>query len=91
MFFYKAMSIDDLANDVCVQDLFVGDGCYYLQSNIEIDGMEQISEKEFKSKRQEVVYIGTVHTKPQLTKTEQAILETAVNVDYLVCLQEMEF
>ena len=28
---------------------------------------------------------------PELTKTEQAILETAVNVDYLVCLQEMEF
>ena len=25
-----------------------------------------------------------------LTETEQAILETAVNVDYLVCLQDME-
>ena len=25
-----------------------------------------------------------------LTETEQAILETAVNVDYLVCLQDLE-
>ena len=27
---------------------------------------------------------------PQLTETEQAILDTAINVDYLVCLQELE-
>lgn len=27
---------------------------------------------------------------PQLTETEQAILETAVNVDYLVCMKELE-
>lgn len=28
--------------------------------------------------------------KETLTETEQAILETAVNVDYLVCLQDLE-
>lgn len=27
---------------------------------------------------------------PQLTETEQAILETAINVDYLVCMKELE-
>ena len=27
---------------------------------------------------------------PKLTETEQAILETAVNVDYLVCMKELE-
>ena len=26
---------------------------------------------------------------PQLTETEQAILDTAINVDYLACLQDM--
>lgn len=26
---------------------------------------------------------------PTITETEQAILETAINVDYLVCLQDM--
>lgn len=90
MFFYKAMSINDLANDVCAQDLFVSDDCYYLQSNVEIDGMEQISEKEFQSKSQKIVYIGAAHTEPQLTETEQAILDTAINVDYLVCMKELE-
>lgn len=28
--------------------------------------------------------------KPQLTETEQAILDTAINVDYLVCMKELE-
>lgn len=27
---------------------------------------------------------------PQLTETEQAILDTAINVDYLVCMKELE-
>ena len=27
---------------------------------------------------------------PTLTETEQAILETAINVDYLVCMKELE-
>ena len=27
---------------------------------------------------------------PQLTETEQAILGTAINVDYLVCMKELE-
>lgn len=28
---------------------------------------------------------------PQLTETEQTILDTAINVDYLVCMKELEF
>ena len=27
---------------------------------------------------------------PQLTETEQAILDSAINVDYLVCMNELE-
>ena len=27
---------------------------------------------------------------PQLTETEQAILDTAINVDHLVCMKELE-
>ncbi|WP_418203606.1 flagellar basal-body rod protein [Anaerotignum faecicola] len=27
---------------------------------------------------------------PQLTETEQAILDTTINVDYLVCMKELE-
>lgn len=27
---------------------------------------------------------------PQLTETEQAILDTAINLDYLVCMKELE-
>lgn len=27
---------------------------------------------------------------PTLTETEQAILDTAINVDYLVCMKELE-
>lgn len=27
---------------------------------------------------------------PQLTGTEQAILDTAINVDYLICMKELE-
>ena len=27
---------------------------------------------------------------PELTETEQAILDTAINVDYLVCMKELE-
>lgn len=31
-----------------------------------------------------------VQSEPTLTETEQAILETAINVDYLVCMKELE-
>ena len=31
-----------------------------------------------------------VQSEPQLTETEQAILDTAINVDYLVCMKELE-
>ena len=27
---------------------------------------------------------------PEITETEQAILDTAINVDYLVCMKELE-
>ena len=27
---------------------------------------------------------------PKITETEQAILDTAINVDYLVCMKELE-
>lgn len=29
-------------------------------------------------------------SEPTLTETEQAILDTAINVDYLVCMKELE-
>ena len=32
----------------------------------------------------------TVQSEPTLTETEQAILDTAINVDYLVCMKELE-
>lgn len=31
-----------------------------------------------------------VQSEPTLTETEQAILDTAINVDYLVCMKELE-
>lgn len=38
-----------------------------------------------------IEYIDKQHTpEPQLTETEQAILDTAINVDYLVCMKELE-
>ena len=32
----------------------------------------------------------TTALEPTLTETEQAILDTAINVDYLVCMKELE-
>ena len=31
-----------------------------------------------------------VQSEPTLTETEQAILDTAINVDYLVCMKDLE-
>lgn len=31
-----------------------------------------------------------VQSEPTLTETEQAILDTTINVDYLVCMKELE-
>lgn len=31
-----------------------------------------------------------VQSEPAITETEQAILDTAINVDYLVCMKELE-
>ena len=31
-----------------------------------------------------------VQSEPTLTETEQATLDTAINVDYLVCMKELE-
>lgn len=93
MFFYKTTSVNDLGDDTSIIDLFVCDEYYYLQSDVEISGVVQISEEEFQTKKNSVAHIDAIthEPEPELTKTEQAILETAVNVDYLVCLQEMEF
>lgn len=35
-------------------------------------------------------YVAEPAPEPQLTETEQAILDTAINVDYLVCMKELE-
>jgi hypothetical protein len=51
-------------------------------------------EKEFYLSENGTICIEYVDIEPQeeppLTETEQAILDTAINVDYLVCMKELE-
>nr|DAU82891.1 MAG TPA: hypothetical protein [Caudoviricetes sp.] len=92
---YKMSNIKYLTPKMNIENLCFYDGNYYFSSTTSIPDAQAITEDEF------IKVIATVmHTdgvsepeptlEPQLTETEQAILETAINVDYLVCMKELE-
>lgn len=90
---YKMSNIKYLTPKMNVEDLCFYDGNYYFSSTTNIPDAQAITEDEF------IKVIATaMHTdgvsepipEPPLSETEQAILDTAVNVDYLVCMKELE-
>jgi hypothetical protein len=71
-----------LNNDnVCVMMSVTKDGYgNYVETNVDRLGKKYENGK----------WIEVPIPEPQLTETEQAILDTAINVDYLVCMKELE-
>lgn len=70
--------------NICVMLSSTKDGYKkFVETNLDVLGRQYIDGKW-------VDVQSWAHTEPQLTETEQAILDTAINVDYLVCMKELE-
>ena len=66
--------------NICVMLSSTKDGyTNFVETNLDVLGRQYIDGKWV-----------DVQSQPQLTETEQAILDTAINVDYLVCMKELE-
>lgn len=66
--------------NICVMLSSTKDGYKkFVETNLDVLGRQYIDGKWV-----------DVQSEPQLTETEQAILDTAINVDYLVCMKELE-
>ena len=66
--------------NICVMLSSTKDGyTNFVETNLDVLGRQYIDGKWV-----------DVQSEPQLTETEQAILDTAINVDYLVCMKELE-
>lgn len=65
-------------------EITVNGDYYYFAVPFEMDG-ELIAKEEFN----EVKSLEINSTQESFTETEQAILETAINTEYLVCLAEL--
>ena len=66
--------------NICVMLSSTKDGyTNFVETNVDVLGRQYIDGKWV-----------DVQSEPQLTETEQAILDTAINVDYLVCMKELE-
>ena len=66
--------------NICVMLSSPKDGyTNFVETNLDVLGRQYIDGKWV-----------DVQSEPQLTETEQAILDTAINVDYLVCMKELE-
>ncbi|WP_337759559.1 hypothetical protein, partial [Anaerotignum faecicola] len=65
--------------NICVMLSSTKDGyTNFVETNLDVLGRQYIDGKWV-----------DVQSEPQLTETEQAILDTAINVDYLVCMKEL--
>lgn len=66
--------------NICVMLSSTKDGyTNFVETNLDVLGRQYIDGKWV-----------DVQSEPQLTETEQAFLDTAINVDYLVCMKELE-
>lgn len=66
--------------NICVMLSSIKDGyTNFVETNLDALGRQYIDGKWVE-----------VQSEPTLTETEQAILDTAINVDYLVCMKELE-
>ena len=66
--------------NICVMLSSTKDGyTNFVETNLDVLGRQYIDGKWV-----------DVQSEPQLTETEQAILDTAIDVDYLVCVKELE-
>ena len=66
--------------NICVMLSSTKDGyTNFVETNLDVLGRQYIDGKWV-----------DVQSEPQLTETEQAILDTPINVDYLVCMKELE-
>lgn len=66
--------------NICVMLSSTKDGyTNFVETNLDVLGRQYIDGKWV-----------DVQSEPQLTETEQAVLDTAINVDYLVCMKELE-
>lgn len=66
--------------NICVMLSSTKDGyTNFVETNLDVLGRQYIDGKWV-----------DIQSEPQLTETEQAILDTAINVDYLVCMKELE-
>lgn len=66
--------------NICVMLSSTKDGyTNFVETNLDVLGRQYIDGKWV-----------DVQSEPQLTETEQEILDTAINVDYLVCMKELE-
>jgi hypothetical protein len=85
--FYKAKEIGMELESIAIKNLCYYGEYYFFETETELADTEIATDAEFQQAINSIVHNSS---EPQLTETEQAILDTAINVDYLVCMKELE-